>query len=103
MSNPGLPNVRALTYAHIVQGYGLQADNYRQSDEHIALFIARIRERMNRYLYGPNRPAFLAPLSWILTFQLFAISTIWYISVSQVPIPLVDGPPDFSRGRRQFL
>jgi len=66
MSNPGLPN----------------------SDEHIALFIARIRERMNRYLYGPNRPAFLAPLNWILTIQLFAISTIWYISTIPLGISL---------------
>ena len=86
MSNPGLQNVRVLTYAHMVHDCGLQTDNYRQSDEHIALFIARVRERMHRYLYGP-RPAFLAPLSWVLTFQVFAISTIWYMSVSQVPLP----------------
>jgi hypothetical protein len=86
MSNPALQNVRALIYAHTVHGCGLQTDNYRQSDEHMALFIARVRERMYRYLYGP-RPAFLAPLSWILTFQVFAISSIWFISVSQVLLP----------------
>jgi hypothetical protein len=70
----------------MVHDCGLQTDNYRQSDEHIALFIARVRERTYRYLYGP-RPAFLAPLSWILTFQVFVISTIWYLWVSQVPLP----------------
>jgi len=52
----------------------------------VALFIARVRERAYRFLYGP-RPAFFAPLSWILTLQVFAISAIWYISVSQVPLP----------------
>jgi len=81
MSNLGLQNVRALTCAHMVHDCGLQTDNYQQFDEHIALFVARVRERAYRYLYGP-RPAFLGPLSWILTFQVFAISTIWYISVS---------------------
>jgi hypothetical protein len=102
MSNRGLRSVRALTYAHMVPDCGLQTNNYRQSDEHIALFIARVRERTHRYLYGP-RPSFIAPLSWILTIQVFWISTIWFISVSQVPLPLVDGPPDFLRGPRRFL
>ena len=86
MSNRGLQSVCALTYAHMGHDCGLPTDNYRQSDEHIALFIARVRERTYRYLYGP-RPAFMAPLSWILTFQIFVISTIWFFSVSQVPLP----------------
>lgn len=86
MSNPGVQKVRALTYTRMVHDYGSQTDNYRQSDEHVALFIARVRERIHRYLYGP-RPAFLAPLGWILTFQVFVISTIWSISVSRVPLP----------------
>ena len=91
MSNPGLQNVRALTYAHMVLDSldrGLQTDYYPQADEHIALFIARVRERIYRYLYGP-RPAFqvLAPLSRILTIQVFVISTIWYLWVSQVRLP----------------
>jgi hypothetical protein len=87
MSNPGLQNVRALMALDSLDR-GLQTDYYPQSDEHIALFIARVRERTYRYLYGP-KPAFqvLAPLSWILTLQIFAISTIWYIWVSQVPPP----------------
>lgn len=59
----------------------------QNSDVHIALFIARVRERVYRYLYGP-RPAFLAPLSWILTFQVYAISTIWYISTIPLGISL---------------
>jgi len=59
---------------------------------------------MYLYLYGP-RPGFLAPLSWVLTFQVFAISAIWYIWVSQVPLILgsIDGPPDFSRGTAQTI
>ncbi|KAN0107587.1 hypothetical protein V8E52_010002 [Russula decolorans] len=59
----------------------------RSSDEHIALFIARVRERTHRYLYGP-RPAFIAPLSWILTIQVFWISTIWFISTIPLRISL---------------
>jgi hypothetical protein len=87
MSDPGLQTVRALTYAHtcMIVAYP-QTHNHRQSDEHVALFIARVRERIYRYLYGP-RPAFLAPVGWVLTFQVSAISTMWYISVSQVPLP----------------
>ena len=100
MSNPGLQSVRALTYAHMVLDSldrDLQTDYYSQADEHIALFIARVRERIYRYLYGPSQAfQFLAPLSWILTIQVFVISTIWYFWVSQVPLPLADGPPDFS-------
>jgi hypothetical protein len=91
MSDPGLQSVRALTYVHMVLDSfdrGLQTDYYPQADEHVALFIARVRERIYRYLYGP-RPAIqvLAPLSWILTIQVFVISTIWYLWVSQVPLP----------------
>jgi hypothetical protein len=50
-------------------------------------FIARIKERVYYYLYGP-KPAFLAPLSWILTLQVFAIRVIWYLSVSQLLLTL---------------
>jgi hypothetical protein len=89
MSNPSIQAVRARSYAHMVHDFGSQTDNYRQpADEHVALFIARVRERVYRYIYGP-RPAFLAPLSWILTFQVFAISSIWYIYVSQALLPSV--------------
>ncbi len=59
--------------------------DYRQSDEEIVLFIARVRERVYRYLRGP-KPAYLHPLSWVLTFQIFTISIIWYLSASQVPL-----------------
>ena len=61
----------------------------RTGNEHTALFIARVRERMRRYIHGP-KPAFLVPLSWILTLQVFAISIIWYISVSSTTVALVD-------------
>ncbi|KAI0277746.1 hypothetical protein BGY98DRAFT_1097197 [Russula aff. rugulosa BPL654] len=57
------------------------------SDEHVALFIARVRERIYRYLYGP-RPAFLAPVGWVLTFQVSAISAMWYISMIPLRISL---------------
>lgn len=54
------------------------------------MFIARVRERVHRYLYGPGRPAFLAPLGVFLTFTMFAIHMTWTILVSRVPLPLVD-------------
>ncbi|KAF8464749.1 hypothetical protein DFH94DRAFT_848831 [Russula ochroleuca] len=56
-------------------------------NEHAALFIARVRERIHRYIHGP-KPAFLVPLSWILTLQIFAISTIWYFSAIPLKIGL---------------
>jgi hypothetical protein len=90
MSNPRPQNVRGLTNARLVHDCGLQTEQPKP-DAHIALFIARVRERTSRILYGP-RPAFLAPLGWILTLQVFAISTIWYISVRQVNRSSVDAP-----------
>lgn len=85
MSNPRPQKVRGLiaTHARLVldRTYNNIFKQPQQPDEHIALFIARVRERVYRLLYGP-KPAFLAPLGWILTFQIFAISTIWYLSVS---------------------
>jgi hypothetical protein len=103
MPNPRPQNVRGLIHARMVHDCGLQTDNCQQSDEHIALFIARVRHRMDRYLNGP-KPAFLAPLSWILTLQIFAISAVWYIWVNQILFPrLMVHQTDFSCVRRQFL
>ncbi len=93
MPNPRPQNVRGLIHACMVHDCGLQMDNCQQSDEHIVLFVARVRNRVGRYLYGP-KPAFLAPLSWILTLQIFVIRAVWYIWVNQILLPRVDGSPD---------
>ncbi|KAI0296838.1 hypothetical protein BC826DRAFT_186472 [Russula brevipes] len=50
-------------------------------------FIARIKDRVYYYLYRP-KPAFLVPLSWILTLQVFAISVIWHISTLPIRISI---------------
>ncbi len=93
MPTPRPQNVRGLIHARTVHDFGLQTDNCQQSDEHIALFIARVRNRVDRYLYGP-KPAFLTRLSWILTLQMFVISAVWYIWVNQILLPRVYGSPD---------
>ncbi|KAF8462332.1 hypothetical protein DFH94DRAFT_678856 [Russula ochroleuca] len=59
------------------------AEHITQPNKHTASFIARVREHIHRYIHGP-KPAFLVPLSWVLTLQIFAISTIWYFSLPSI-------------------
>jgi hypothetical protein len=40
-----------------------------------------VKERIHHTLSASNL-AFIGPLSWILTLQIFAISAIWWIAVS---------------------
>jgi len=61
--------------------------NRQNLDEHTALFIARVRQRVHNLLYGPT-PTFLLPLSWILTIQVSVISFFWYISTLPIRIGL---------------
>ncbi len=67
----------------------------RQSDMELVLFIARrVRERVYRYLRGP-KPAYLRPLSWILSFQIFTITIIRYLLASHTTSWLIDYLTDF--------
>ncbi|KAI0255211.1 hypothetical protein BJV78DRAFT_1178347 [Lactifluus subvellereus] len=64
-----------------------QADNGFRSPSAPFEALSRLKERIYHYLYGP-KPAFLTPLSWILTLQLFTISVIWYTATLPIRIAL---------------
>lgn len=49
--------------------------------------FVRARQHIHDIIYEP-KPALLQLLSWVLTLQIFAISTIWYITTLPIRITL---------------